>query len=610
MNRRYFPFSGVVGQEDLKLCLMLALVAPDISGLLISGAKGSAKTTLVRAVKELLPEPSKFVEMPLGVTEDRVKGSIDIGKTLSEKAVHVQDGLLGKANGGVLYVDEINLLPDHIVDLILDAAATGVNIVEREGVSVVQDARFVLIGTMNPEEGELRPQLLDRFGLSITVHDSLSKEDRVEAIKRRLAFDNNSCELLSDYFDNDKTLKSQLASARSLLDQKNLNLMLSEEIVSFAVDLALDIGAEGLRADLTLLRASLALSALEGHDTVKVEHVKRVAPFVFAHRKKISQSRTPSQGGGDEHTSEGKSKGSSKKRGTGDSGDGKRDPREYPSGFHDVSDSRGNSTRSQRTENNELKEGSKTAIGDGEIKDVALMLHPNVAKGESWKRLGREERTTSTFLPGSSINLAASILKALEDKDMHSSNVVISESTLVFRSRQKIAESTVIFVVDISRSMGVESRVALVKEVAASLLSSAYVKRLKVALVVFGGREATVALRPTRSLEVVRARLESLTYMGRTPLDSAIELARELAIQEMRKGVEPMLVFITDGRANFTNSNDPPFERAVKEAREIKSSGITAMVCDFDLSNGGISYAKEISTEMGATYLEIAKSKL
>ncbi len=613
MNQSHFPFSAVVGLEELKLSLLLALVAPEISGLLISGTKGSAKTTLVRSVKELLWDSSKFVEMPLGVTEDRVKGSIDIGKTLSEKTVHVKDGLLAKADRGVLYVDEINLLPDHIVDLILDAAATGVNHVERDGVSVVQDARFVLIGTMNPEEGELRPQLLDRFGLSVVVSDTLSKDDRIEALRRRLAFDYRHHQLLAKYYDQDEAIKIQISDARSFLEKHDPSTLVSEETISFSVDLALAVGAEGLRGDLTLLKAALALCALEGRAYITVGDLEKVAPLVFAHRAKRSPNEAPTKGGATDRKSEGdRSKDRGESTEFADQGTRKDDKRS--------SASTSEGTRDRGAETDDLGEGPNTDsdgepggssgapdldVGERLNELSSIFSRPGSTNLESWRRLGREERTVSSFSPGLSINLAASILRALEGEESTSSDLVIQERALLFRSRQKIAESTVIFVVDISKSMGVESRVALVREVASSLLSSAYVKRLKVALVVFGGQEATIALRPTRSLEVVRARLESLTYLGRTPLDSAIEVSRQLAIQEKNKGVEPLLVFVTDGRANFTASADSPFERAIDEARKINKAGITSVVCDFDLGKGGSSYANKISVEMGATYLEM-----
>ncbi len=617
MNQRYFPFSAVVGLEELKLSLLLALVAPEISGLLISGTKGSAKTTLVRSVKQLLGDSSKFVEMPLGVTEDRVKGSIDIGKTLSQKSVHVQDGLLAKADRGVLYVDEINLLPDHIVDLILDAAATGVNLVERDGVSVVQDARFVLIGTMNPEEGELRPQLLDRFGLSVVVSDALSKDDRIEALRRRLAFDYGRYEMLENYYTQDEAVKIQIGNARTFLTEHEPSSMVSEEAISFAVDLALSMGSEGLRGDLTLLKASLAMCALEGRERIVVDDLEKVAPLVFAHRAKT----TPRQASENSSSTDPKAEGdrgknnerSSKLQEQGTSAKSDGSPASTSDSVGDVTkDTTGvdEGSGSDRDGDKEMEgSSSRTVSGaEGRLSELASILsRPGSTHTESWRRLGREERTVSSFSPGLSIDLAASILRALEGEETTSSGVVVQEETLLFRSRQKIAESTVVFVVDISKSMGVESRVNLVKEVASSLLTSAYVKRLKVALVIFGGREATLALRPTRSLEVVRARLESLTYLGRTPLDSAIEVARQLAMQEKSKGVEPLLVFVTDGRANYTSSKESPFEGAIREARKIDKAGIAAVLCDFDLGKGSSSYAKEISIAMGATYLEMAE---
>lgn len=239
-----FPFSAVVGQEQAKLALQLIAVDPGIGGVLLRGEKGSAKTTLARGLAALMDD-APFVELPLGATEDRLLGSIDIAAALTANRVSFRPGLLADAHGGVLYVDEVNLLADHLVDTLLDVAASGVNRVERDGVAHQHDARFVLVGSMNPEEGELRPQLLDRFGLCVEVRAPLDPADRAEIVRRRLAFDRDESE--GGYGSGDRRLAATL--------RHTCPADVPDEIVSQAAAIALAAGVEGLRADLVLCRA-------------------------------------------------------------------------------------------------------------------------------------------------------------------------------------------------------------------------------------------------------------------------------------------------------------------------------------------------------------------
>src|SRR5205823_6326565 len=245
-----FPFSAVVGHDDAKLALLLAAIDPAIGGVLHRGQKGSAKTTLARGLAALLPGDAPFVDLPLGATEDRLIGTLDLGAVLTGEGRRFEPGLLAAAHGGVLYVDEVNLLPDHLVDVLLDVAASGVNRVEREGISHEHPARFVLIGSMNPEEGELRPQLLDRFGLAVDVMTSTDPVERAEAVRRRLAFDADP-----------PAVARRHAPA----------------------------GVDGLRADLVISRAAAALAGWDRRDEATADDVRRVAPMALAHR----QRRTP-----------------------------------------------------------------------------------------------------------------------------------------------------------------------------------------------------------------------------------------------------------------------------------------------------------------------------
>jgi magnesium chelatase subunit D len=270
-----FPFSAVVGQGEARLALLLAAVDPGIGGVLLRGDKGSAKSTLARGLAGMLPGGAPFVELPLGATEDRVLGTLDIKAALADGATQFRPGLLSAAHGGVLYVDEVNLLPDHLVDVLLDVAASGVNRVERDGVSHSHPARFVLVGSMNPEEGELRPQLLDRFGLSVEIKSPTDPLARAEVVRRRLTHDAGG---RVEGGEGDIVLRARLAAS--------LPADLPDTVVDFACRLALSVGAEGLRADLVLCRAAAAYAGWEGRSVATAGDVERVAAMALGHRRR------------------------------------------------------------------------------------------------------------------------------------------------------------------------------------------------------------------------------------------------------------------------------------------------------------------------------------
>ena len=275
MTQTRFPFSAVVGQGEARLALLLAAVDPGIGGVLLRGDKGSAKSTLARGLAGMLPGGAPFVELPLGATEDRVLGTLDLKAALTDGETLFRPGLLAAAHGGVLYVDEVNLLPDHLVDVLLDVATSGINVVERDGVSHAHEARFVLVGSMNPEEGELRPQLLDRFGLSVAITAPTDPGHRAEIVRRRLTHDAGG-EVVGS--EGDLVLRARLAAS--------MPADLPDTVVDFACRLALSVGAEGLRADLVLCRAAAAFAGWEGRSVATSSDVERVAGLALGHRRR------------------------------------------------------------------------------------------------------------------------------------------------------------------------------------------------------------------------------------------------------------------------------------------------------------------------------------
>lgn len=318
MEKLLFPFVSIVGQEDMKRALLLNIVDPGIGGALIKGEKGTAKSTTVRSLSQILPPrtsvlgcpfncdptkldrlcpycsekysdgtelgrasvPMKVVELPLSATEDRVAGTLDIEHVLKTGEKKFEPGVLAQANGNLLYVDEVNLLDDHIVDLLLDSAAMGVNYIEREGVSFSHPSRFILVGTMNPEEGELRPQLLDRFGLSVDVKGDRNMEQRMEVVRRRLAFDTDPEAYTENVREDTEAMRDRIVRARELLPR----VAADDSILKAVVTVTTSFGIDGHRADITMMKAAKANAALEGRDSVTKDDIRAVAALVMSHR--------------------------------------------------------------------------------------------------------------------------------------------------------------------------------------------------------------------------------------------------------------------------------------------------------------------------------------
>ena len=318
MMKKTYPFSAIVGQEEMKRALLLNIVMPSLGGVLIKGEKGTAKSTAVRAAAELLPAmravagcacrcdpaapeffcddcrrkveagarmkeesvPMRVVELPVSATEDRVVGTLDIEAAIRHGRKEFEAGILAEANRSILYVDEINLLDDHIVDILLDSAAMGVNTVEREGISYAHPARFVLVGTMNPEEGDIRPQLLDRFALSVTVTGEREAKDRIEVVKRRIAYEQDAEGFAASYREQQEALRERIERARSLLK----SVAVADGMLEKAAHISLALGVDGHRADITLIKAAMANAAFSGRTEVAKEDMKAVSRLVLAHR--------------------------------------------------------------------------------------------------------------------------------------------------------------------------------------------------------------------------------------------------------------------------------------------------------------------------------------
>ncbi len=583
----HLGFSAVVGLDDAKLALLLATVDIRIGGVLLTGDKGSAKTTLARGLAALLPEGAPFVELPLGATEDRVVGSLDLTALLNGGAAQLQRGLLAAAHGGVLYVDEINLLADHLVDVLLDVAVSGINRVERDGVSVTHPARFVLIGSMNPEEGDLRPQLLDRFGLSVAVRAPQAIDDRAAAVHAQL--------LREAAVDGDPATAPDLADhdLAVRLGQLPPIVPVPDVIVRAAAALAVAVDAQGLRADLTLCRAARAHARWQDRTEPTVEDLRLVAPLVLAHRRR----RDPFD---QHHDGDDLDDAIDRTLGEHEQPPGPFD--HPPAGDAPADDEPGGGVPSGGDhEQPPAANGAelRSALADQRSRTRSTSSgRRDVASGQTGRYVRDVAATTATTRVAAVPT--ATRLAVRRAAAPHAATQLTDVREAV--SERKVG-ATIVVAVDASGSMGAGDRIAAAKGAVLGLLRDAYVRRDKVALVTFRGERADVALRPTSSVEIARTRLDALATGGATPLAEGIRAAAELAAREAaRNGGDALVVLITDGRAT---AGGEARSRAEAEAAELHRRRIRAVVVDAETSLPRLGLAAELAARAGATLVHL-----
>ena len=549
-----YPFSAIVGQDELKLALLLAAVDPNIGGVLLRGQKGSAKTTVARGLAALLPGAAPFAELPLGASEERLIGSLDLRAVLAGEGVRFEPGLLAAAHGGVLYVDEINLLADHLVDVLLDVAASGVNRIERDGVSHQHPSRFVLIGSMNPEEGELRPQLLDRFGLAVDVTATGTASERAEIVRRRLQFDADAASFTAHWADEERALAARVASTSPAA--------VPDELLEPIAHLCTAVGAEGLRADLVMARAAGALAGLEGRAEASTADVRRVAPFVLAHRRRRNPFEPP--GIADE---------------------------ELQQAFDDALD-HDTSTGGDREH--------RAAAPTPPVRLAAIAPDGGPAGRRSVATSPRGRLVTDRPVEGRTDSLAVTATVRATAQ----ARVADPGAAPVLREavREERVGNLVILSVDTSGSMGIERRMEAVTAAVTGLLIDAYQRRDRVAVIGFRGEAAEIIVRPTGSVEIARVRLETVTTGGRTPLAAGIDAALDLALAAGGDR-EPLLVLVSDGRA--TAGGDDPVAAALEAASRVRRHGVSAVVVDAEDGPTRLGLAGALAEAMGARYLTL-----
>ncbi|MET8233176.1 VWA domain-containing protein [Micromonospora sp. NPDC005298] len=705
-----YPFSAVLGMADMRLALLLNAVAPAIGGVLVRGEKGTAKSTAVRALAALLPpvrrvagcrfgcdpadpdpacpdgphpvdapaetRPARLVELPVGAAEDRVVGSLDLERAIGEGVRAFEPGLLAAAHRGVLYVDEVNLLHDHLVDLLLDAAAMGRSHVEREGVSVSHAARFLLVGTMNPEEGELRPQLLDRFGLTVEVGASRDPAVRVEVVRRRLAADADPAGFAARWADADADVARQVAAARRRLPGVRLPDAALRQIAEVCA--AFDV--DGMRADIVTARTALAHAAWHGRDRVTIDDVRVAARLALPHRRRRDPFDTPGldekrldealrraedahpddpdddgpdgggpAGGGDPQgggpaggggpngggpygagpsggdLGESESAGHSTardgagpdarghgpdgadgrpQRQPGDRGDDGWPPR--PAG--DGRDARTPDDRQSAAGGDEPTRGAQpVAVPRGGL-TARLLTAPGVGDGvpgrRSRARTGRG-RTTGARVPAGrvgALHLPATVRAAAPHQAARgrlTGPLRLRRDDLREAAREGREGNLVLFVVDASGSMGARQRMTTVKDAVLALLTDAYQRRDKVAVIAFRGTGARTLLPATSSVLAASTRLAELPTGGRTPLAEGLLAAADLLrVEHLRDPKRrPLVLIVTDGRAT---AGTRPLDRAAAAAAVLAGTGASCVVVDCESGPIRLNLAARLATQLNA----------
>ena len=687
-----YPFGAVVGMDDMRLALLLNAVSPAIGGVLVRGEKGTAKSTTVRALAAVLPpvdvvvgcrfacdparpdpgcpdgphsatpldlpapgqtRPARLVELPVGASEDRVVGSLDLERALTEGVKAFEPGLLAAANRGVLYVDEVNLLHDHLVDLLLDAAALGTAYVEREGVSVRHAARFLLVGTMNPEEGELRPQLLDRFGLTVEVAAPRDPAERAEVVRRRFAHDADPAAFSAAWAAEESALAARIATARTRLPRVVLSDAALRQVT--AVCAAFDV--DGLRADIVTARAAIAHAAWSGRDAVTEEDVRVAARLALPHRRRrnpfdapglddetleqaLSDARPddddpdddpddgPDGGGPDGGPDDGGPDGSG--RPDGGNPDSGPPPDASPEGQkRENGPSDGASVpapEGQKRENGPSDgEGGgsidarpapdRAAVPPSEPFRTRRLEVPGIGAGAAGRRSrARSERgrVIGSTRPAGAVtrlHLTDTVLAAAPHqltRDRRGTALRIEREDLRQATLEGREGNLVLFLVDASGSMGSRTRMGAVKGATLSLLLDAYQRRDKVGLIAFRGTDAELLLPPTWSVEAAAARLTDLPTGGRTPMAAGLLRAHEvLRVERVRDPQRrPLLVVVTDGRATGTRGGSHLAD-AYTAAGLLAAAGTASVVVDCESGPVRLGLAGVLGTCLGAQTLRL-----
>ncbi len=608
-----FPFSAIVGQDQLRLALVLCAVHPGIGGVLVRGEKGTAKSTVVRALAALLPLtatgiPARLVELPVGATEDRVVGSLDLEKVLRDGERAFQPGLLAAAHDGVLYVDEVNLLHDHLVDVLLDAAAMGRVHVERDGVSHSHPARFVLVGTMNPEEGELRPQLLDRFGLAVDVAASRDVEVRMQVVRRRLDFEADPAGFADRYADADAVTATRIAAARAALP----SVALPDRELRRIAALCASFDVDGMRADLVLARTATAHAAWRGANEVTEEDVRVAAELTLPHRRRRDPFDEP---GLDPQQLEDAMRDADEQA---RAGEPEPDP-DGPGGAPRPEPDGGDPAQSGDQPSPDPADApggpapERPAAAPSAQFRTRLLTVPGVGEGapgrRSRSRSNRGRTVRATTEPGRGLHLVGTLFAAAEHQHARGrkgGRMLLAPNDIRGAVKEGREGNLIVFVVDASGSMAARDRLSAVTGAVVSLLRDAYQRRDKVAVISVRGAGADLVLPPTSSVDVAVRRLSALRTGGKTPLAQGFLKAREVVLRERVRDPQrrALVVALTDGRA--TGGTDP-VHRAKVAAGLLADTGTAAVVVDCETGMVRLGLPVEFSRVLRGAHVRLAE---
>jgi len=654
-----FPFTAIVGQTAMKRALLLNAVNPKIGGVLVRGKKGTAKSTAVRSLAALLPEvtvvqgcpyncspedrqglcgrcePGNYdaqtvvrqipiVDLPVGATEDRLVGSLDIEEAIKTGNRVFEPGLIAATHRGILYIDEVNLLNDHLVDILLDAAAMGRNYVEREGISITHRSEFILVGTMNPEEGDLRPQLLDRFGLAVEVEGRFSPEERQQVVKRRIAYEADPQAFMAEWQQAEQGERARVSRSQELLPQVNV----SDDILALITSICAEYDIDGMRGDIVMYKTAATIAAYEDRTEVNAEDVREAANLALLHRQRRQPFQQPNLATeqldsmvddfqGQDRQREPQDSSQNDNQGEGDSEPSDLSPPDLESDEPDQPD-----PKDPDTGPGPLGQEQQFEVGDPfAVRTLNVKPPDKRSRRASGRRnvtitdssAGRYVRSKLPEGKASGLALDATLRAAAPHQlgrreRTESQNAVLIEShDIRVKVRESRSGSLVLFVVDASGSMGAQRRMVAVKGAVMSLLLDAYQRRDRVGMISFRGTSASLMLPPTNSVDLAQVHLAEMPTGGRTPLSAGLFKALEVIETERIKDrdVLPLVVLLSDGRGNVALGQDSPLDEAYAAAGIIGDDKIPSVVVDTESGFIRLGMVQPVAEAMGAQYLKL-----
>jgi magnesium chelatase subunit D len=648
-----FPLAALVGQEQLKTALLLCAVNPGIGGVLIRGDKGSAKSTAARglagvmapiervvgcayncapgeptascevcngAASSVETTPVPFVNLPLGASEDRVLGSLDFERALKDGRKAFQPGLLASAHRGILYIDEVNLLPDHLVDVLLDAAAMGINRVQREGLSIQHPARIALVGTMNQEEGELRPQLLDRFGMMVEVRAPQEPRLRAEIVRRRLAWEADPEGFGRAWSEHQVALRAQVVRAQALLPK----VTIADGLLLLISEVCCSQGVTSLRADLVMNKAARALAALNGRTSVAADDLSQAAMLVLPHRRRAKPFEQP---GVDENDLQRLLQKAADRADGGGEGNEDGDAASDGGGMGGPGEARDDRGGAGQARDGVGGDNSGSDAGEGEpvehvfaagttARPPRIELRSGFVAGgvvgrrsvAPESRRGREVRAVPDERP-TDLAVTATLHHSLMRTGGLSpaGRLEVTSADLHQKVKAGRQGSLMLFVVDASGSMAALQRMEMVKATVLSLLRDAYERRDEVGVIAFRGTKAELLLSPTRSVDTAEKQLRDLPTGGRTPLAHALQVATDVLSRNAGASrPEPLLIVLSDGKANVAlDGAGDAWQQSLDYAQSFAKKGIAALVLDTEVGFVRMGRAGDLAVALGAQCLSL-----